>query len=77
MFRHVVGPCRGRVLFSVPFQRGLKTSVADLRKGDWIDHDGKVQVVNQINSTFSGRGARNYLVSEIAIEAFLILVSCR
>lgn len=43
-------------------RRGLKTSVADIRKGDWIECDGKVVIVTQLNSTFAGRGARHYLL---------------
>ncbi|PJF19431.1 Elongation factor P [Paramicrosporidium saccamoebae] len=39
-------------------QRGLKVSVADLRKGDWIEHDGRVYVIHLASSTFSGRGAQ-------------------
>lgn len=43
-------------------RRGLKTSIADIRKGDWIECDGKVVIVAQLNSTFAGRGARHYLL---------------
>lgn len=48
--------------------RGLKTAVADLRKGDWIEHNGKVLVVQSVSSTHSGRGARSFLVRGTELE---------
>jgi hypothetical protein len=44
-------------------QRGAKTSVSDLRKGDWIDIEGRALVIQSTSSSFSGRGARQFLVS--------------
>lgn len=41
----------------------MKTNVADLRKGDWIDYDSKVLIVQAVTSAHSGRGARSFLVS--------------
>lgn len=62
MLRRTVVQCQRGVRSGGDARRYLKTSIADLRKGDWIEHEGKVVVVHQVNSAFSGRGARNYLV---------------
>lgn len=54
--------------------RGLKTNVGDLKKGDWIDHEGKFLVIQSVTSTHSGRGARSFLVS-IHIIYILFIIS--
>lgn len=46
--------------------RGVKTAVADLRKGDWIEHEGKVLVVHQVSSSHSGRGSRQFAVRKVS-----------
>lgn len=53
-------------------RRGMKTNIADLRRGDWIEHEGKTFVVQQINSAHSGRGSRQFLVP---LTPSLILVA--
>lgn len=58
------GPLRNVVVATLA-RRGLKVPIGDLRKGDWIEHEGRVYTVNQINSSFSGRGARNFLVRRL------------
>lgn len=49
--------------------RGLKTNVADLRKGDWIDHESKFLVIQSVTSAHSGRGTRQFLVSGHGLPA--------
>lgn len=57
-----------RSVLAVPSRRCLKVLIGDLRKGDWIKHEGRVYIVNQINSSFSGRGARNFLVRPTSLR---------
>lgn len=51
--------------------RGVKTAVADLRKGDWIEHEGKIVVVHQVNSSHSGRGSRQFAVRNFHPKSLL------
>lgn len=46
----------------LPPTRGAKTCVSELRKGDWIEYEGKTFVVHQVNSSHSGRGSRQFAV---------------
>jgi len=45
------------------FQRGIRTLVPELRKGAWIEHEGRVYVVHTLTSSHSGRGARHYVLT--------------
>lgn len=44
-------------------RRGLKLLTADLRKGDWLKHEGQYVIVQNVVSQHSGRGARTFNVS--------------
>lgn len=41
-------------------RRGLKTAVSDLKRGDWVEHNGQIFSVHSLTSTHSGRGSRSF-----------------
>ena len=51
-------------LTSLPlsFKRSVMTDIINLRKGDYVEHNGKAMTIQNINSTHTGRGARSYTV---------------
>lgn len=49
-------------LLQAAARRWIKTDVSDLRKGDYIDYNGRVMVVQLLTSIHTGRGARAFNV---------------
>lgn len=61
------GPWFNFVKYSHPLKntlpiRNIKSSASELRKGDYINYDGKAMVISNISSSCSGRGSRTFSI---------------
>ncbi len=46
----------------LPWRRAVRTTVAELRKGDCIEYEQRPLIVHNVHSTHSGRATRQFMV---------------